>query len=148
MRAAKGRTILAETTAAGWGEGQASAPQSDWNPRRFGADPPSALVDLQSEAALSVLSACGVPPMLAAAKAGDSGQREAWRRFLHGTVQPVSGLVTVELTGKLEQEIKLSFDGLFASDLSGRARSFGSLVKGGMAIEKAAALAWLLESDE
>ena len=80
---------------------------------------------------------------------GDPLRLFPWeRRFLHGTVQPVSGLVAVELTGKLEQEIKLSFDGLFASDLSGRARSFGSLVKGGMAIEKAAELAGLLESDE
>ena len=70
MRAAKGRTILSETTAAGWGEGKASAPQSDWKPHRFGASPPDALVNLQSEAALTVLSACGVPPMLAAAKAG------------------------------------------------------------------------------
>ncbi len=147
MRAAKGRTILSETTAAGWGEGKASAPQSDWKPRRFGASPPDALVNLQSEAALTVLSACGVPPMLAAAKAGDTGQREAWRRFLHGTVQPVAGLVAVELSGKLEQEVRLSFDGLFASDLSGRARAFGSLVKGGMAVEKAAALAGLLEAD-
>ena len=95
-----------------------------------------------------MLSACGVPPMLAAAKAGDSGQREAWRRFLHGTVQPVSGLVAVELTGKLEQEIKLSFDGLFASDLSGRARAFGSMVKSGMDLDRAAALAGLLQDDE
>ena len=118
LRAGKGRTLLTETTAAGWGEGKPSAPQSDWKPRRFGADPPDALVNLQSEAAMTVLSACGVPPMLAAAKAGDTGQREAWRRFLHGTVQPVAGLVAVELSGKLEQEIKLSFDGLFASDLS------------------------------
>ena len=43
------------------GEGKASAPQSDWNPRRFGANPPVALVNLQSEAALTVLSSrtCG-----------------------------------------------------------------------------------------
>ena len=48
---------------AGWGEGKASAPQSDWNPRRFGANPPVALVNLQNEAALTVLSACGIPPL-------------------------------------------------------------------------------------
>ena len=148
LRAGKGRTLLMETTAAGWDEGKASAPQVDWKPRRFGADPPDALVNLKSEAALTVLSACGVPPMLAASKAGDTGQREAWRRFLHGTVQPVAVLVAEELSAKLDQEIRISFDALFASDLAGRARAFASLVKAGMPLEKAAGLAGLLESDD
>ncbi|MCY4511367.1 MAG: hypothetical protein OXG35_31050 [Acidobacteria bacterium] len=41
----------------------------------------------------------------------------------------------------------MSFDRLFAGDLSGRARAFQSLVGGGMDPGKAAGLAGLMESD-
>ena len=59
LAAAKGRTILTETTAAGGGEGKMAAPQSDWKAHRFGAHPPDSLPSLRSDATLSVLSACG-----------------------------------------------------------------------------------------
>ena len=39
--------------------------------------------------------------------------------------------------------LRLSFDRLFASDLSGRARAFQSLTGGGMEAERAAELAGL-----
>ena len=46
MAAAKGRTLLTETTSAGWGEGRQAAPAEDWRARRFGANPPDALPTL------------------------------------------------------------------------------------------------------
>ena len=46
------------------------------------------------------------------------------------------------------QPISLSFDGLFAADLAGRARAFQSLVNGGMDVAKAAALAGLMQAEE
>ena len=39
---ARGKAVLTETTAAGWGEGKASAPMSDWKPQRLGPNPPAA----------------------------------------------------------------------------------------------------------
>ena len=77
--------------------------------------------------------------------AGDAaGQRESWRRFLHGSVQPLAELLAVELADKLAVPgLRLGFDALFASDLSGRARAFGSLVQGGMEADRAARLAGL-----
>ena len=73
-----------------------------------------------------------------------SGQRESWRRFLHGSVQPLGDLLAVELADKLAVPgLALRFDRLFASDLSGRARAFGSLVQGGMDKDRAARLAGL-----
>ena len=39
IREAKGRTLLVETTAAGWGKGRARSPQADWQAKRFDADP-------------------------------------------------------------------------------------------------------------
>ena len=38
-----GRTVLTETTSAGWGEGQMAAPAADWKPQRIGANPPRRL---------------------------------------------------------------------------------------------------------
>ena len=39
LAAGRGRTMLVETTAAGFGEGRMAAPSEDWKPRRFGASP-------------------------------------------------------------------------------------------------------------
>ena len=61
---------------------------------------------------------------------------------------PVSLSVSAELSEKLDTPIRLSFDRMFASDLSGRARAFQSMVGGGMPVEKAAALAGLMDPTE
>ena len=81
--------------------------------------------------------------------AGDAaGQRESWRRFLHGSVAPVAALLASELAVKLDvPDLRLSFDSLFSSDLSGRARAFQSLVNGGISTDKAAGLAGLMEAE-
>ena len=128
---AKGRTILSETTAAGWGEGMASAPRSDWKPSRLGASPPDVLRGLRSEAGMAVLSACGVPVSLATDADGTS-QRESWRRFVMGAVEPLLEIVREELERKLETEIDFNLSGLWAHDLQGRASAFVKLVSGGM----------------
>ena len=39
-----------------------------------------------------------------------TGQREAWRRFLHGSVSPVARLVEAELSAKLDTpDLRLDF---------------------------------------
>ena len=139
-----GKTALVETLAAGWGDGRIAAPRGDYQPQRLGANPPASLATLRSDAAQAVLSACGTPIELMTVGDG-TGQREAWRRFLHGTVQPLAACVAAELAAKLDAPgLTFNFDRLFASDLSGRARAFQSLVNGGMAVDQAAALAGLL----
>ena len=65
--------------------------------------------------------------------------------MLHSTIAPMGKIVSEELTAKFETPISLSFDALFAADLSGRARAFQSLVGGGMDIGKAAGLAGLMQ---
>ena len=92
----RGRTVLTETTAAGWGEGMVAAPRADWKPQRIGAEFPAPLVSLRSDSAQAVLGACGVPPALF--HGGDSAtKRESWRLFLHGAVQPLAELLSAEL---------------------------------------------------
>ena len=73
----------------------------DWRPQRIGANPPPSLATLRTDSAQAVLSACGCSADLFVA--GDAaGQRESWRRFLHGSVQPLGDLVAAELADKLD----------------------------------------------
>ena len=124
----------------------ANAPSGDWSVKRIGATPPAAEVDLLSAASMEVYAACGVPASLFMTGEG-TAQRESFRRLLHSTIQPLGRIVSAELSAKLDADVRLNFDGLFAADLSGRARAFQSMVNGGMAPAKAAGLAGLMESE-
>ena len=128
LRKLDGRTAAVETMAGGWGEGRQSAPKRDWQPSRIGANFPAGNVNLRGLVSQSILASCGVPPSLADSGSDGTGQRESWRRFLHGTLQPVAKIIRAEFREKLEiPELSFSFHELMASDLSGRARAFGSL---------------------
>ena len=143
IAAGKGRTMLVETTSAGYGEGRQAAPAEDWKPRRFGASPPDALPTLRTDAALAVLAACQVPAGLFTDADGTS-QREAWRRWAMGPLAGLAATVEAELASKLDQPVRLDFSGLWAHDLAGRASSFKAMVTAGMDVERAAALSGLL----
>ena len=120
-------------------------PASRWLPQAVGPDPTAPLVQLRSDASRELLVACGVPTELFS-EADGTGKREAWRQFLFSTVSPMAREVQAELGHKLNVPgLSINFDSLFASDLSGRARAFQSLVSGGMDTGKAAALAGLME---
>ena len=146
LAAAKGKTILTETTAGGWQKGMSEAPRADWKPQRLGAHPPDVLRGLRSEAGMAVLSACGVPVSLATDADGTS-QRESWRRFVMGAVEPLLDIVGEELERKLETKIAFDLTKLWAHDLQGRASAFAKMVQGGMAIETAAAASGVLNDE-
>ena len=93
---------------------------------------------------MAVLAACGVPADLAFSAPTRTGQQEAWRRFLHGSVQPLADLLAVELADKLDTpDLRLTFSALRASDVGQRARAFATMVKGGMEKTEAARIAAL-----
>ena len=143
LAALKGRTAIVETTAAGWGEGRGAAPQQDWQSKRIGADPPATLAVLRSDAGQAVLGACGVPVSLFTDADGTS-QRESWRRFVMGSVAPLSVLIGAEVASKLDLPgLRFDFSSLWAHDLAGRAQAFKQLRAGGMGKAKAARLAGL-----
>jgi len=143
IRGARGGTVLVETTAAGWGEGRSAAPQSDWKPRRIGADPPEALGRLRLDVFGAVLGACGVPVSLFTDADGTS-QREAFRRFLTTGVQPLAEVVATEIGHKLDTSVSFRFESLYAHDLAGRAQAFQKLAAGGMDVSKALAISGLV----
>ena len=136
IRNAAGAGLMVETTNAGWGEGKASAPQGDWTPKRYGPMPPAPLIELSEQAHGMMLAASGLPPDLATVSTAQ-GQREAFRRYLTMTVLPLSAMLVRELQDKLETDVSLSFNGLYAHDLIGRAASLKSMVAAGVPLDKA-----------
>ena len=146
LKTLNGATALVESMKSSWGVASNSreAP-ADWIARRLGAAPPVGLVNLHEIASREIALACGIPTALLAESPTGTGTREAWRQFLFGTVAPIGRLVSAELSRKLDAPINLTWADLRASDLSGRARAFQSLVNGGMDLSRAAALAGLMD---
>ena len=68
------------------------------------------------------------------ASGGDA--RESWRRFLHGTLAPVAGLIAEELS-RVGLTGSVDLSGLGASDLAGRARAYAQLRKAQMPDDQA-----------
>ena len=140
----QGNTALIETTSAGYGEGRAAAPQSDWKAQRMGANPPATLAELRGAAAVDVLAACGVPPALADGRSQGASQRESWRRFSVGTLQPAARCVAEELAFKLDVPgLRIHFEATGAADLAGKARAVGVFTKAGVPLSRALELAGL-----
>lgn len=142
IRNLSGQIAFVESTQTMHGGAPGSAPRGDWDVKRIGADPPRAEVELLTQAGLEVVNACGAAGLF---EGGDgTAAREAYRRWMHSTVQPLGALVSAELSEKLDAPISLDFGPLMASDLAGKARGFQSLVGGGMDVERAAGLAGLV----
>ena len=140
---AKGRVALLE---AGDWDAAGSATVS-LEPKRFGAEPPQSLVNLHELATREIIAACGFNPSLF--QVGPAAAiREAWRLALFGVLSPLGRKVERELQDKLEDTVTLSWQELRASDLSGRARAFQSMVGGGMDVVKAVAIAGLMTPEE
>ncbi|MDE0489318.1 MAG: hypothetical protein OXI07_09025 [Gammaproteobacteria bacterium] len=146
LAALNGRVAVIETARGGWGDGTSAAPRRDFELARMGPNIPDGNVRLFVAARESVLAACGYPVQLAQQADGTS-QREAWRRYLHGTVAPLGRLVSSE-AARVGLAIDIDWDRLFASDIQGRARAFQALVGGGMDITQAAAASGLLQPEE
>ena len=77
---------------------------------------------LRTEAGLSVLSACGVPVSLVTDADGTS-QREAWRRFVMGGVEPLLAIVGQELEAKLETRVTFDLSSLWRMTLPAARRA-------------------------
>ena len=115
--------------------------------KRFGAEPPQSMVNLHSMASHDIINACGLNIALFG-EGNAAATREAWRLALFGVLSPLGKLVESELRYKLEDSVTLSWQELRASDLSGRARAFQSMVGGGLDIEKAISVAGLMVEDD
>ena len=141
---AKGKAVLVETTAAGFGQGPAGAPRRDWVQSRLGAEWPDVLRATRGEVFQNVAAACNVPGVLLDPRSEGTAQREGLRRFAHLALEPLGAVVADELGRKLDRPgLRLDFGSLYASDLAGRARAVGVLVKSGVELADARRLAGL-----
>ena len=127
---ARGKALLVETSAAGWGEGRTAAPQRDWRASRLGPAPPESMATIRKDAFEAVLAAYGTPPSLFLDSDGTS-QREAVRRWHLNLVLPMARLVEHELTAKLETPVELKFDS-YALDMVSRATVVAKLAQAGV----------------
>ena len=144
---ARGKSLLLETTASGYGEGKAGAPARDWSPARLGPAPAEGLVKVADQAFMRVLAATGTPPAMFDPGADGTAQREALRRYHMGTVLPIARQIETELTAKLDTPVKLRFDG-YAKDMVSRAQVFSKLIAAeGMTKEMALAISGLMDDD-
>ena len=144
----RGGFVVTDSAQAGTAHIAGAEPSTRWAPQLIHPDPARGHVTVRSQAAMDILSACGIPPGLVNPQADGTNQRESFRRWLHSSVQPLAALAQDELRVKLDApELTISFDKLFAADLSGRARAFQSMVKGGVDPTQAAGLAGLMESE-
>ena len=142
--ASQGRGKMAIIEGGDWGS--AGDAKVSLKSERFGAEPPSGLVDLLNASSREIYSACGLNGALWGA--GDAAStREAWRLALFSVLSPLGKLVESELRDKLDDDVSLTWTELRASDLSGRSRAFQSMVNGGMEVERAAGLAGLMVED-
>ena len=129
---AKGAILLGDSQAAmdaGTGRGSTGR---EWQPTRFGPNPPVGQIELRTGVGSSILAAAGVPPALVAAETPAAAMRESFRQFLFGTIGPVGRIVAREAQRVLGGAGILGWSALAASDITGRARAYGSLIKAGM----------------
>ena len=142
----KGKIAVIETARLAWGQGMNQGPRNEYTLDRLGPNIPTSSIGLFEAAQRAVFTACGFPVSLAI-DADGTGQREAWRRYLHGTVAPLGRLV-IQAASDISLVVSLDWQNLFASDITGRARAFQSLVGAGMDIAQAATASGLLNTDD
>ena len=115
-----------------WSTDEKAPAATDWKVSRFGPNPPVELVQLCNSLYLEIGQLCGVPSALMSADSQGDTSREARRRLLADTLQPLGVRMTDELSEKLETEITLDWSAAMVPDVQGRARGYASLIKAGM----------------
>ncbi len=136
-----GSMLFVESMANNWESG--GQPAGDWGVKHFGPSVGPGMVEVAKMARSEALGVLGLNEALFGG-ADSAALREAWRLALFSLIAPLGHLVESELQAKIDPGISLSWTELRASDLAGRARAWQSLVKGGMDLKEASAIAGLL----
>ena len=133
------------TTKAGYGSGASSAPVNDWKPSRVMPAPDPGLVQLCRDIPASVGLLFGIPVVLTSGGGSETQTREAFRRFVASTIQPIALLTSEALSVALSGDVALDLRALRAYDTQGQARSVGQLVKAGVDLDDALQTVGLVE---
>ena len=139
---ARGKALLLESTAGGWGD-RAGAPQRDWMQARLGPNPPAPMVALADAVFSRMVAAAGASVSLFT-DADGTAQREAVRRFHMTTVLPVAGMIARELSDRLETEIGFTLD-TYALDIQARAAALKKFIESGLSPSDALGASGILQ---
>ena len=139
LAAARGRTLLAPSMAAGFGGGPGVSPTTsqEYLARRFGANPPDSLIELRRDVERSILSTYGILPTLFYERAAGTALREAARQVHALSAVPVAELVAAQLSEALNEPVTLDLRRGRATDTATLARAVGSLVTAGVDVNEA-----------
>ena len=136
VKAARGGTVV---TAKGGGVDGVRSGNHGWGLQRVGSTVPESNVMLRRDVGMDALAALGINPRLII---GDgSAVREAYRQLLRIAIAPMGRIVAAELTAKLDREVTVNFDPIFAADVAAAARAFKSYVESGLPAAEAKELA-------
>ena len=135
LKATKGGLAAIESLRA-LADSRAVQPASDFQPRRFGFNPPSEIRGWRQDLAESVVSAAGIPVELLLRSDG-AGMRESYRRMVLLTIQAVADAIAAEATAKLESEVSIDLKPLRSGDLQGLGRWVSGAVAAGMPLDAA-----------
>ena len=140
MAASRGKTLLVPSLAGGLGAGPGVSPTTsqEYMPRRWGADPPEALIELRRDVERSVLSCYGILPSLFYERAAGTALREAGRQTHANSAVPIAQLVAAQLSEALDESITLTLPR--ATDVATLSRAIGSLVTAGVEVGEARAI--------
>ena len=130
LAAARGRTLLAPSMAAGFGGGPGVSPHDEYQAKRFGIDAPESTIELRRDVERSVLSCYGILPALFHPQAAGTALREAARTVHALSAVPVAELVAAQFSEALGEPVTLDLRRGRATDIATQARAVGSLVHG------------------
>ena len=118
---------------------------SDYKPfiQRFGPNPPAVYPELRAQCFEHICLAAGVSKGLIMTQS-----KEAFRQFLHSTINPLAQQIASEMAVKLEDpELTLNMDKLMASDIFTRAKSYKLLIESQIPKSVATRICGIADSD-
>ena len=90
--------------------GVSPEPAQRHRPQTYGPEPQQVMESLRSDTGRDICNAFGVSPALFAERGDGAGQREAWRRFWLGTVQPLAVQIQAEVREKLHPGVSITLE--------------------------------------
>ena len=137
-----GNSVIAESTAAGFGQGSTAAPKLDWKPNSTGQDHTPGNVQMLEAVQASVASAYGVHPAMFNPAATAPALREIKRLAYLSRTMPLADAIAAELSEKMGQPITITWPNMAdqSVDVHLRARAFNAIATSGEGLLDYAAL--------
>ena len=138
-----GANVVSETTAAGFGQGKASAPQRDWMPTQVGADHKVGNVQMRSEVESSIASVYGVSPAWFSVNATAPSIQATKRMAYLGRTLPLAKLMTEQIAEKIDESFAIFWRDVASQgvDVQLRARAAKDLME--LVVDKDAVLEYV-----